>query len=78
MTSNWKRQGAVCATHEDPDLWQSENNQRRSREAKVLCASCELREPCLDYALERNIGYGIWGGLTPDERRRFARRYLAS
>lgn len=76
--SSWKQQGAICATHDDPDLWHSELNERRTRVAKSLCAQCPLQEQCLDHALEKNFRYGVWGGLTSDERKRFVRRYLSA
>ncbi len=43
-------------------------------EGKVYCASCPLREQCLAYAVENRERYGLWGGLSPLERRRIDRR----
>jgi WhiB family transcriptional regulator, redox-sensing transcriptional regulator len=40
-----------------------------SRQAKAVCRACEVREPCLEYALETNQEFGIYGGTSPDERR---------
>jgi len=36
-------------------------------EAKKICSTCEVKEPCLKYALE-NESHGIWGGLSETER----------
>lgn len=36
--------------------------------AKDLCNSCPIRAQCLEFALANNEAYGIWGGLTPQER----------
>jgi WhiB family redox-sensing transcriptional regulator len=33
-----------------------------------------VREACLDFALSTGQAYGIWGGLTEDERRSLRRR----
>jgi len=41
---------------------------RRVAKAKSFCADCPVRIPCLVDALERNERYGVWGGLTTDER----------
>ena len=41
--------------------------------AKRICASCVVREPCLEFALASNQDAGIWGGLTEDERRTLKR-----
>jgi WhiB family redox-sensing transcriptional regulator len=39
--------------------------------AKELCKACPLIEDCRDYAIEAKEPYGIWGGLTVDERRTY-------
>ena len=43
-------------------------------EAKAVCTRCPVREACLRFALSTGQGYGIWGGLTEDERRNLRRR----
>ena len=45
--------------------------ERRLREdkAKRVCATCEVRRQCLEYALRTREPYGIWGGLTELERK---------
>jgi WhiB family transcriptional regulator, redox-sensing transcriptional regulator len=43
--------------------------QAREREAKAICQSCPVTEPCLQYALEIREPHGIWGGLNEAERR---------
>lgn len=42
--------------------------------AKNVCASCEVRSQCLEYALRNDERYGIWGGTSERERRRMRRR----
>ena len=44
-----------------------------TREAKRICALCEVREPCLQYALDHDERFGIWGGLSERERRKLKR-----
>ena len=44
-----------------------------TREAKKVCRGCEVRAECLEYALEHDERFGIWGGLSERERRRFKR-----
>jgi len=48
-----------------------------TREAKRICAACPVREECLEYALENDERFGIWGGLSERERRR-AKRVVTS
>jgi WhiB family redox-sensing transcriptional regulator len=45
-----------------------------TREAKKVCVSCEVRAECLEYALENDERFGIWGGLSERERRKLKRR----
>ena len=42
--------------------------------AKAVCASCPVREECLEWAIATRQSDGVWGGLTEDERRRLRRR----
>lgn len=39
--------------------------------AKAVCRTCPVREECLDYALASNQEFGVWGGLSEDERRTY-------
>lgn len=42
------------------------------REAKKICSTCVVRTQCLAHAMKHDE-YGVWGGLTANERRK-ARR----
>jgi WhiB family transcriptional regulator, redox-sensing transcriptional regulator len=42
--------------------------------AKAICAGCEIRRECLEYAIVAGPIQGIWGGLTEHERRLFRQR----
>ncbi|GAB2719148.1 WhiB family transcriptional regulator [Kitasatospora kifunensis] len=42
----------------------------RDAQAKTVCARCPVRAACLEYALDARERYGVWGGLTAEERRR--------
>lgn len=42
--------------------------------ARKICATCPVREACLDYALEHRIDHGVWGGTSERERRRILKR----
>lgn len=37
---------------------------------RMTCTACPLWSQCLGYASE-NEKYGVWGGMTPSERRSF-------
>jgi WhiB family redox-sensing transcriptional regulator len=49
--------------------------------AKTVCARCHVSAECLAYALQNDEMHGVWGGTTPEQRKRFRgaqRRGLAS
>jgi WhiB family transcriptional regulator, redox-sensing transcriptional regulator len=48
--------------------------QAREAHAKSICQRCPVIEPCLEFAMETNQKYGIWGGLTEKERASLKRR----
>ena len=55
-------------------VWTLANYVMTTREAKRVCMSCEVRAECLEYALEHDERFGIWGGLSERERRRLKRQ----
>ena len=42
--------------------------------AKQLCSACPVRTECLAEALDNQIEWGVWGGMTERERRALLRR----
>src|SRR3954463_10663668 len=42
--------------------------------AKQLCTGCPVRTECLAEALDNQIEWGVWGGMTERERRALLRR----
>jgi hypothetical protein len=59
---------ALCA-ETDPEAFFPEKG-GSTREAKRVCRSCDLRIPCLEYALANDERFGIWGGMSERDRRR--------
>lgn len=53
----------------DPELFFPERG-ASTREAKAVCRACEVRDECLEYALDHGEKHGIWGGRSERERRR--------
>lgn len=58
---------ALCA-QTDPELFFPTGGGPTSQ-AKKLCLSCEVRDQCLEYALDNNIQEGVWGARSVRERR---------
>jgi WhiB family redox-sensing transcriptional regulator len=42
--------------------------------AKQMCAGCPVRTECLAEALDNQIEWGVWGGMTERERRALLRK----
>ena len=61
-------EAALCA-QTDPEAFFPEKG-GSTRDAKKVCASCEVKAACLTYALENDERFGIWGGLSSRERRK--------
>ena len=62
------------ACRNNPDLFFPEDwdvgSERRNviSLAKSYCEVCPIRSQCLEYAITAKEEFGIWGGLTPQER----------
>lgn len=65
---------ALCA-QTDPEAFFPEKG-GSTREAKKVCLGCEVRAECLEYALENDERFGIWGGLSERERRKLKKRVV--
>ena len=63
-TDKWV--GAVCQD-KDPEIW---FDLQRIDEAVATCKTCPLIKQCAKYAIDNNILYGVWGGLTETQRQK--------
>ncbi len=74
--ANWRSAGACSSA--DPDLFFPISSvglgEQQIARAKIICAGCQVRQECLDFALGHDQVYGIWGGTTPEDRQRERRR----
>ena len=43
--------------------------EQEADDAKEVCQTCLVKEPCLEFAIEAGERFGVWGGLTSQERR---------
>ena len=67
----WKEHAAcahaVTRGYATPDEWFPTAN-GMSRKAREICDECPVRAECLQYAMASNARYGIWAGLTAEQR----------
>ncbi|GAB6901297.1 WhiB family transcriptional regulator [Kineosporia succinea] len=68
----WQLEGA-CRTADPRVFFHPEGERgpaRRQRDvaAKSVCARCPVLDQCREHALQVREPYGVWGGMTEDER----------
>jgi len=74
----WQFDGA-CRTEDPTTFFHPEGERGPSREtrdraAKSICASCPVITQCAAHALTVREPYGVWGGMTEEEREAIYRR----
>jgi len=68
----WQLDGACREA--DPTLFFHPEGERgparrkRASAAKAVCAACPVLEQCREHALAVREPYGVWGGLSEDDR----------
>ena len=48
-------------------------NYKKEQQAKAICRLCDVIDKCLEFAIDTKQPFGVWGGMTPAERRRLRR-----
>lgn len=72
--TDWQAE-AECRSDVDPELFFPDRSTRIATEmAREVCNRCVVKDKCLEYALDNNEPFGIWGGLNEEERRSLLRR----
>lgn len=41
--------------------------------AKRICERCPVQSPCAAYAILNDVSYGLWGGMTTNQRKQLSR-----
>jgi len=74
LVEHWQWQlQAACQGMDSSLFFHPANERNADREkrisaAKKICRHCPALTACLDHALRAREPYGIWGGLSEDER----------
>jgi WhiB family redox-sensing transcriptional regulator len=75
----WRAAGSCLAA--DPELFfpitSAAMASGQVAEALRICGRCQVRDHCLEFAMDNSEMHGIWGGTTPEERIRDRRRRAA-
>jgi WhiB family transcriptional regulator, redox-sensing transcriptional regulator len=67
---DWASQAACRASSPDKLFVRGAEQNK----AKQVCGACPVRTECLAEALDNQIEWGVWGGMTERERRALLRR----
>lgn len=68
--NDWAGRGA-CRSSDPDELFVQGAAQNR---AKNVCLGCVVRTECLADALDNQVEFGVWGGMTERERRAVLKR----
>lgn len=68
---SWRKQAKCVGT--DTNGFFGERGQNDYSHQRLLCASCPVQNPCLQFALDNSPRDGFFGGFTPKERRRLTK-----
>lgn len=77
---DWSWQEHAACRGEDIDLFFSPEGERepersnREHKAVAICRRCPVIAECAAYALDNRVHYGVYGGMTADERAAERRR----
>ena len=69
--ANWMEHGACRNPAYNPEWWWPESGDTAKGNTPIavnICGTCDVRDLCLDYALQHKEREGIWGGLLPAAR----------
>ena len=60
--------GSDVAAFFHPEGERGPSRVAREQAAKAICAACPVRTLCAEHALEVREPYGVWGGLSEEDR----------
>jgi WhiB family redox-sensing transcriptional regulator len=74
LVDDWAWQANAACRGMDPDLFFHPDNERgnarrrRVRAAKRICDACVVIDACRAFAVRTRQPFGVWAGISEDER----------
>jgi WhiB family redox-sensing transcriptional regulator len=83
----WHEDG-LCRYHPQEVFYGSEDRSNKARhhpnltvdevaKARRICNACPVQMECLDYAIRNREEFGIWGGSTAGQRKKWIKQFEA-
>jgi WhiB family redox-sensing transcriptional regulator len=78
--SNWEwQEEGVCRSFETNTFFleNSLRGKKKSQKEKIavsICNTCPVKMQCLEHALNTPEIYGVWGGMTEEQRHQILRK----
>lgn len=76
----WDWQFDAACNGVDPETFFLEHNTRgktkysKEQKAIAICNTCPVKQECLDHALKVPEIFGVWGGMTEDQRQSLVKK----
>lgn len=70
---DWRQRGRCSRLPIDElegSFWAFDSDEAGLAAAKSVCVECQVATQCLSWALETGQDFGVWGGMTAEERRK--------
>ncbi len=78
---DWQLESACRGLDSDifyhPDGERGQARERRIQTAKAICATCPVILQCREAALKSREPYGVWGGMSEEDRENYYQRHSA-
>jgi len=68
LPPEWMAQ-ARCIEVDTEIFFPDKGDMTSANAARRVCNGCEVKQQCLEYALDNREVYGIWGGTNERDRR---------
>lgn len=74
VLEEWEWQDLGACKEADPEIFFLEHNLRKVQKRKKeqaaikICNTCPVVQQCLEHSLRIPEFYGVWGGMTADQR----------
>jgi len=73
--NSWRKQAACRGLDPNVFIPQKKDSKDTIHYDKTICDGCQVKQPCLEYALANRAKLGLWGGTTPKQREKLYALY---